>query len=615
METIRLTMAQALVKYLGAQKVEIDGEELLLFGGVFAIFGHGNVSGLGEALYAAREQLPTYRAHNEQSMAHIAIGYAKANDRRRMMACTTSVGPGATNMVTAAALAHVNRLPVLFLPGDTFATRAPDPVLQQVENFNDPNVTANDCFKPVSRYWDRINRPEQLLTSLPVAISALLDAADCGPVTLALPQDIQAEAYDYPAHFFAPTVHRQRRPGLDTEQLAQAVELLRSARKPLLLAGGGVHYSGARETLASFVEQFNIPVVETQAGKGSLPWDHPNHAGSMGVFGTTAGNALAAETDLLLAVGTRLSDFTTASRSVPPSPDLKIISLNAARFDAIKHYSVPLVGDADRGLKELQGQLGNWSAPPDWIGKTRELTAQWQRFVDEATAPGDGPLPTDAQVMGAVNRAAGPRDVVVCAAGSLPNELQKLWRTADGKGFHLEYGYSCMGYEIPGAIGVRMASPDREVFALMGDGGYLMMNSELSTSVMLGHKIILVLLDNRGYGCINRLQQACGSPPFNNLLQDCLQGEDGAPVIDFAAHAAAMGATAEKVGGIAELEQALKRAKQSPRSHVIVIDTDPGPSVKNGGAWWDVAVPEVSGREQVRTAREAYLAGKKNQHR
>lgn len=613
MDTVRLTMAQALVKYLCAQKVEIDGQELALFAGVFAIFGHGNVSGIGEALHAAREDIPTYRAHNEQGMAHIAIAYAKANDRRRLMACTTSVGPGATNMVTAAALAHVNRLPVLLLPGDTFATRAPDPVLQQIENFHDPNLTANDCFRPVSRYWDRICRPEQLLTSLPMAIATLLDPVNCGPVTLALPQDIQAEAYDYPVHFFAPKQHRLRRPGVDPEQLAEAVALLGKARKPLLLAGGGVHYSQARETLARFVETHQIPVLETQAGKSALPWDHPCNAGSMGVFGTTAGNALVAEADVLLAVGTRLADFTTASRTVPFSPDAKMISLNVAPLDAIKHYAVPLIGDAKRGLEDLDNGLQSWKAPETWLGKARELTAGWQRFVDEVTAASDARLPTDAQVMGAVNRAAGPRDVAVCAAGSLPNELQKLWRTRDGKGFHLEYGYSCMGYEIPGALGVRMAHPDRDVFALMGDGGYLMMNSELATSVMLGHKIILVLLDNRGYGCINRLQQVCGGAPFNNLLENCLHGEEGIPPVDFAAHAAALGATAEKVNGIAELEQALERAKRSSRSYAIVIDTDPKPSVQEGGGWWDVAVPEVSTREQVRTARKDYEAAKRPQ--
>ena len=613
MATLRLTMAQALVKYLCAQKVDIDGQELPLFAGVFAIFGHGNVSGLGEALYAAREEIPTYRAHNEQSMAHIAIAYAKATDRRRLMACTTSIGPGATNMVTAAALAHVNRLPVLLLPGDAFATRAPDPVLQQVENFHDPSLTANDCFKPVSRYWDRISRPEQLLTSLPVAIATLLDPVDCGPVTLALPQDVQTEAYEYPTHFFAPRLHRLRRPGLDSDQLAAAAELLRNARKPLLLAGGGVHYSLARETLARFAERHKIPVLETQAGKGALPWDHPCNAGSMGVFGTTAGNALVAEADVLLAVGTRLADFTTASRTVPLDPDARLIGLNAAPFDAGKHYAVPLVGDARRGLMELDANLENWRASEAWLGKAQELTAEWQRFVDGVTAPSDAKLPTDAQVMGAVNRAAAPRDVVVCAAGSLPNELQKLWRARDGKGFHLEYGYSCMGYEIPGALGVRMAHPDREVFALMGDGGYLMMNSELATSVLLGHKIILVLLDNRGYGCINRLQQACGGAPFNNLLEDCLHGEAGIPHVDFAAHAAALGATAEQVSGIAELERALERARRASRSYAIVIETDPGPSVRQGGAWWDVAVPEVSSRAEVRAARKDYEAAKRTQ--
>ncbi len=613
METTRLTMAQALVKHLCAQRVEIDGQELPMFAGVFAIFGHGNVSALGEALYAAREDIPTYRAQNEQGMAHIAIGYAKANDRRRMMACTTSVGPGSANMVTAAALAHVNRLPVLLLPGDTFATRAPDPVLQQVENFYDPNLTTNDCFKPVSRYWDRISRPEQLLTSLPVAIATLLDPANCGPVTLALPQDIQAEAYDYPVRFFTPKVHRQRRPGTDPEQLAEAAALLKNARKPLLLAGGGVHYSQARETLAQFVERHNIPVVESQAGKGALLWNHPNHAGSMGVFGTSAGNALAAEADVLLAVGTRLADFTSGSRVAPSNPDVKIISLNAAAFDALKHYSVPLVGDARRGLEELDQQLGDWKAPAEWLGKAQTINAEWQRFVDEVTASSDAARPTDAQVMGAVNRVAAPKDVVVCAAGSLPNELQKLWRTRDGKGFHLEYGYSCMGYEIPGAIGARMAFPERDVFGLMGDGGYMLMNSELATSVMLGHKIILVVPDNRGYGCINRLQQVCGSPPFNNLLENCLHGEFGIPPIDFAAHAASMGAVAEKVKGIPELEQALVRAKESKRTYVIVIDTDSGPSVQEAGLWWDVAVPEVSTREQVRAARQEYEQAKATQ--
>ncbi|MCB1777087.1 MAG: 3D-(3,5/4)-trihydroxycyclohexane-1,2-dione acylhydrolase (decyclizing) [Candidatus Competibacteraceae bacterium] len=613
MDTVRLTMAQALVQYLCAQKVEIDGQELSLFAGILAIFGHGNVSGICEALHAAREEIPTYRAHNEQGMAHIAIAYAKANDRRRLMACTTSVGPGATNMVTAAALAHVNRLPVLLLPGDTFATRAPDPVLQQVENFHDPNLTANDCFRPVSRYWDRICRPEQLLTSLPVAIATLLDPVNCGPVTLALPQDIQAEAYDYPVHFFAPKLHRLRRPGVDPEQLAEAVAVLSKAHKPLLLAGGGVHYSQAREALAQFVETHRIPVLETQAGKGVLPWDHPCNAGSMGVFGTTAGNALVAEADVVLAVGTRLADFTTASRTTPFSPDAKMIGLNVAPFDAIKHYAVPLIGDAKRGLEDLGSHLQSWKAPETWLGKAQELTAKWQQFVDEVTAASDTKLPTDAQVMGAVNRAAGPKDVPVCAAGSLPNELQKLWRTKDGKGFHLEYGYSCMGYEIPGALGVRMAHPDRDVFALMGDGGYMMMNSELTTSVMLGHKIILVLLDNRGYSCINRLQQVCGSAPFNNLLENCLHGEEGIPPVDFAAHAAALGATVEKVNGIAELEQALVRAKNSPRSYAIVIDTDPKPSVQEGGGWWDVAVPEVSTREQVRTARKHYEEAKQPQ--
>jgi 3D-(3,5/4)-trihydroxycyclohexane-1,2-dione acylhydrolase (decyclizing) len=615
MATLRLTMAQALVKYLSAQKVEVDGQTLPMFAGVWAIFGHGNVSGIGEALYAVREELPTLRAHNEQGMALAAVAYAKAQARTRMMACTSSIGPGSTNMVTAAAVAYVNRLPVLFLPGDTFATRSPDPVLQQLENFGDPTITSNDCFRPVSRYWDRITRPEQLLTSLPRAIQVLTDPAECGPVTLALPQDVQAMAYEYPDEFFVPRLHKLRRLGADQDELQAVATAIRAAKKPLIIAGGGVHYSDACDAVAAFADQHNIPVAETQAGKGALPWNHPAQMGSIGVTGSSAANALAKEADVVLAVGTRLADFTTGSWSLFGNPRVKIITLNVAAFDTNKRGAQPLMADARRGLTELTPLLASWSAPAQWIGHARGLMLDWNIVVERATASTDVELPTDAHVVGAVNRAAGPDSVVVCAAGGLPAELHKLWRTARPKGYHMEYGYSCMGYEIAGGLGVKMALPEREVYVMVGDGSYLMMNSELATAAMLGHKLILVMLDNRGYGCINRLQQACGGAPFNNLLRDSLQGPDGAPAIDFAAHARALGVTAEHVHGIAALEQALERAKGSKRSYAIVIDTDPMPTTKEGGSWWEVAVPEVSVRPAVNEAHSRYVAAKQDQRR
>jgi 3D-(3,5/4)-trihydroxycyclohexane-1,2-dione acylhydrolase (decyclizing) len=600
MATQRLTMAQALVRFLCAQRTETDGGEAPLFAGVWAIFGHGNVSGLGEALQAVQDRLPTLRAHNEQAMAHAAIAFAKASARRRLMACTTSIGPGATNMVTAAAVAHVNRLPLLLLPGDVFATRGPDPVLQQVEDFGDPTVSANDCFRPVSRYWDRITRPEQLLQSLPAAMAVLTDPAACGPATLALPQDVQAEAWDYPERFFEPRVHRVRRPGPDPGELAAAVDRLRRAQKPLIIAGGGVHYSLADDALRAFAERHGVPVAETQAGKGALPWDHPANVGPVGVTGATAANALAAEADVVLAVGTRLGDFTTGSRALFRAPGLALLALNVAAHDAGKHEAQPLLADARRGLEDLSAALGPWRAPAAWTETARRLAAEWTRLVDRATAAGQDVPPTEAQVIGAVNRAAGPRDVVVCAAGGLPGELHRLWRTRDPRGYHLEYGYSCMGYEIAGGLGAKLALLDREVFVMVGDGSYLMMNSEIATSVAMRKKLVIVLLDNHGFGCINRLQQACGGAPFNNLL-----GPD-APAVDFAAHARSLGAHAEQVKTVADLEGALERAMLRDRTAVVVIETDPARPFPGGGAWWDVPVPEVSARPEVRAARDAY---------
>ncbi len=612
MKTIRLTMAQAVVRYMTAQKVLIDGELKPMFAGCWAIFGHGNVAGLGEALYQVQDQLPTYRAHNEQGMAHAAIAYSKTLNRQQMMACTASAGPGAVNMVTAAAVAHVNRLPVLFLPGDTFATRLPDPVLQQVENFHDHTLTSNDCFKPVSRFFDRITRPEQLLTSLPQAMRVLTDPIECGPVTLALPQDVQTMAYDYPEHFFAPKTHRLRRQAPDQLELADAIALIRQAKKPLLIAGGGVHYSGALEELNTLVSTFNLPVGETQAGKGALPWDHACNMGTVGVTGAASTNALAAEADLIIAVGTRLGDFATGSRALI-NPGARLLCINVASFDAIKHKALPLVGDAKLALPLVQAGLAGWQPEGNWIEKAAALRVQWNHSVDVATTDRGTNLPTDAEVVGAVNRAAGEKDIVVCAAGGLPGELQKLWRTRYDRGYHMEYGYSCMGYELAGGLGAKMAKPDSEVFVMVGDGSYLMLNSEIATSVMLGHKIIMVVLDNRGYGCIHRLQQFCGGPGFNNMLEDCLTVEGGAPKTDFAAHARALGAQSEKVGNIQELEAALVRAKASPISYLITLDTDVVNAVEEGGSWWDVAVPEVSPREQVVEARRRYESFKARQ--
>jgi 3D-(3,5/4)-trihydroxycyclohexane-1,2-dione acylhydrolase (decyclizing) len=612
MKTVRLTMAQALVRYLCAQYVEIDGQSVPMFAGVWAIFGHGNVAALGEALQRARQELPTYRGQNEQGMALAAVAYAKAQRRQRMMAVTTSIGPGALNMVTACAVAHVNRLPLLLLPGDTFATRAPDPVLQQIENYGDPTISANDCFRPVSRYWDRITRPEQIIKSLRRAMQVLTDPVDCGPVTLSIPQDVQAEAYDYPENMFEKHVRRFRRPEPDAAELAEAVELLKNAKKPLIVAGGGVLYSDACADLAAFAQTHGIPVGETQAGKGSLAWNHPFNAGAIGHTGSAAANDLAAEADVVLAVGTRLSDFTTASRTVFGKPDAALISLNTAPFDTVKWDGAPLVADARQGLRALGAALDGWRSPASWQAAVTEKAEAWNRVIDAATAPTNADLPTDAQVLGAVNRASGDDDVVVNAAGGLPGELHKLWRTAKPGGYHLEYGFSCMGYEIAGGLGVRLARGAGEVFVMVGDGSYLMMNSELAGAVMLGQKLIVVLLDNGGFGCINRLQRACGGESFNNLLRDALQGPDFQGV-DFTAHMRALGLVTEKVTGIAGLEKALERAKASPKSYGIVIDTDPMPTTREGGAWWEVAVPEVSPRREVAEARERYLSAKKRQ--
>jgi 3D-(3,5/4)-trihydroxycyclohexane-1,2-dione acylhydrolase (decyclizing) len=615
-DTVRLTMAQALVRYLAALRVDGD-EGAPLFGGVFAIFGHGNVAGIGEALFAHRDVLPTYRAHNEQAMTHAAIAYAKANMRRRMMACTTSIGPGATNMVTGAAIAHVNRLPVLLLPGDIFVTRAPDPVLQQVEDFQDGTVSANDCLRPVSRYFYRILHPAQLLTALPGAIRALTDPALCGPATLALPQDVQAMAFDYPADFFAPARMRFDGPPPIDAELAAAATRLRSARRPLIVAGGGVLYASATNALRAFADTHGIPVAETQAGKGALAWDHALQQGSIGVTGSPAANALARDADVIVGVGTRLSDFTTGSHTMFASAAL--VSVNVNRFDAQKWRGFELCADARTALPALSSALSGWAADSGWTQRARQTANEWRADIARITGQRDlgTQRPYEGDVIGAVqrSRADSPaHDIVVCAAGTLPAELHKLWRTSTPGGYHMEYGYSCMGYEIAGGLGVKMAQPDREVIVMVGDGSYLMLNSELATSVMLGLKLIVVVLDNHGFGCINRLQQACGGAPFNNLLEDCIRVTPQAPAVDFAAHAIALGARGENVANIVELEAALARARASDRTYVVGIETDPNRTTEEGGWWWDVAVPEVSPREKVRAAREKYERDRNEQH-
>ncbi|MCA0026145.1 MULTISPECIES: 3D-(3,5/4)-trihydroxycyclohexane-1,2-dione acylhydrolase (decyclizing) [unclassified Mesorhizobium] len=603
-KTIRLTMAQALTRFLSKQKTEIDGAKVPIFGGVWAIFGHGNVAGIGEALYQVRDELPTFRAHNEQAMAHAAIAYGKANFRRRFMAATSSIGPGALNMVTAAALAHVNRLPVLFLPGDVFANRIPDPVLQQAEDFSDGTATVNDCFRPVSRYFDRITRPEQIIPALNRAMAVLTDPAECGPVTLSLCQDVQAEAYDYPESFFAERVWRQRRPRPDRAELAAAVAALKSASKPLVIAGGGVLYSRASDELAKFVEGAGIPVCETQGGKSSLPDDHPLNMAAVGVTGTPAANRLAEEADVVLAIGTRLQDFTTGSWALFKNSGKTIIGLNVQPFDAGKHRASPLVADAAEGLAELGAALKGWKAPSAWTDNAAAGKKEWQAEAAKVTASTNAAYPSDAQVIGAVQRAMGSGVTLLNAAGGLPGELHKLWQAGAPGSYHAEYGFSTMGYEIAGGLGTKMAKPGEEVVVMIGDGSYLMLNSEIATSVMLGLKLTIVLLDNRGFGCINRLQMATGGANFNNLLKDARH--EVLPDVDFAAHAASMGAIAEKVSSIAGLETALAQAKGNDRTTVLVIDTDPLVSTDAGGHWWDVAVPEVSERSQVNAARKVY---------
>ena len=598
--TVRLTMAQALVRYLANQFIEDGGNRTPLFAGVFGIFGHGNVTCLAEALHGAQDKLPTWRGQNEQSMALAGIAYAKTKKRRQIMVATSSIGPGATNMVTAAAVAHSNRLPILILSGDVFNNRRPDPVLQQVEHFNAPTTSVNDAFRSVSRYWDRITHPEQIISSLPQAVATMLDPAECGPAFMGLCQDTQELAYDYPEVFFKETTHRIPRPRPDLASVGRAAERLEEARRPLIIAGGGVKYSLAESEVAAFAEARGIPLAETIAGKGTVAHDHPAHVGPIGVIGSASANEMAANADVVIAIGTRLQDFTTGSWTAFSS-DADFIAINAARWDAHKHRAIPVVGDAREAMAELESRLGDWRSEPGWAEQGRKAFAGWNEQLDQLQMPTNAPVPTYAQVVGVVNRWAGEKDRMITAAGGLPGETTKGWRVKAPHTYDCEFGYSCMGYELAGGWGTAMATDDGSTpIVMVGDGSYLMMNSDIYSSVLTGHKMIVIVCDNGGFAIINRLQNFKGGESFNNLISDCRVKEPFA--VDFAKHAEAQGAHARSVESLADLEDALNWARETDRTTVISIVTD-AYTWTPGDAAWDLGVPEVSDRAEVRAAR------------
>jgi 3D-(3,5/4)-trihydroxycyclohexane-1,2-dione acylhydrolase (decyclizing) len=612
--TTRLTMAQAVIGFLKNQYSERDGQRHRLFEGCLGIFGHGNVAGVGQAL----EQdagLPYYLFRNEQAMVHTAAAFAKTSNRLRTLACTTSIGPGATNMVTGAAVATVNRLPVLLLPGDIFARRNVAPVLQQLESAATQDISVNDCFKPVSRYWDRIERPEQILTSLTAAVRVLTSPAETGAVVLALPQDVQAEAFDYPAEFFEKRIWTIARPRCDRQLLTQAAEWIRAARQPLIVAGGGVLYSEASQALAEFALRTGIPVTETQAGKGSLPYDHPQALGAMGVTGTPGANVLAREADLIIGIGTRYSDFTTASQTAFQNPAVRFINVNVCEFDAGKQAALPLAGDAQATLQELAGALEDVRVEASYSARIQALREAWEKEVDRIYNLNWGPPVSQGEVIGIVNEISEARDVVVCAAGSVPGDLHKLWRTRDPKGYHVEYGYSCMGYEIAGGLGVKMAAPDREVYVMVGDGSYLMMAQEIVTSLQEGHKINIVVLDNHGFSSIGGLTRACGNRGMGTEYRYRQNGKlEGAPIaVDFVANAKSLGADAVRAHTREDLRKALLEAKKHTKTSVVVIETDYAQRVPGYESWWDVAIAEVSEVEPVRAARAKYVEARKKE--
>ncbi|MFY9560157.1 MAG: 3D-(3,5/4)-trihydroxycyclohexane-1,2-dione acylhydrolase (decyclizing) [Terriglobales bacterium] len=612
--TTRLTMAQAVISFLKNQYSERDNRQHRLFQGCLGIFGHGNVAGIGQALEQDPD-LPYYLFRNEQAMVHAAAAFAKTSNRLRTLACTTSIGPGATNMVTGAAVATVNRLPVLLLPGDIFARRNVAPVLQQLESSATQDISVNDCFKPVARYWDRIERPEQILTSLPAALQVLTSPAETGAVVLSLPQDVQAEAFDYPSQFFEKRIWTIARPRCDRSLLTQAAQWMRSARQPLIVAGGGVLYSEASQSLAEFAVKTGIPVVETQAGKGSLPYDHPQALGAMGVTGTPGANVLAREADLILGIGTRYSDFTTASQTAFQNPAVRFINVNVCGFDAGKQAALPLVGDAQVTLQELAGALEDVRVEASYSARTKSLREAWEKEVNRIYNLAWGPPISQGEVIGVVNDISEPRDVVVCAAGSLPGDLHKLWRTRDPKGYHVEYGYSCMGYEIAGGLGVKMAAPDREVYVMVGDGSYLMMSQEIVTSLQEGCKINIVVLDNHGFSSIGGLTRACGNRGMGTEYRYRQNGKlEGAPIaVDFVANAQSLGANAVRAHTREDLRKALLEARKNSKTSVVVIETDYAQRVPGYESWWDVPVAEVSQVESVQAARAKYVVARKKE--
>ena len=623
MSTRRLTVAQAVVAFLAAQHSERDGIEHRLIEGCFGIFGHGNLAGLGQALLEAEiyepGSLTYYQARNEQAMVHAATAFSKMRNRLSTLACTSSIGPGATNMVTGAALATINRLPVLLLPGDTFATRVADPVLQQLERFGARDVSVNDAFRPVSRFFDRVNRPEQLIDALLGAMRVLTDPCETGAVTICLPQDVQAEAFDWPSELFDQRVWHVARPAPDAAARARAIALLRSAKRPLIVAGGGVIYSEATETLRILAELTGIPVAETQAGKGSLRFDHPQAVGAIGATGSTSANALAREADVVLGVGTRWSDFTTASHSIFANPSVRFVNVNIASFDAVKLSGVALVGDARVTLEVLTNQLTGWSVDEQYRSRATALAKDWDQIVSQAYALELAPLPAQSAVIGAVNEFSDPTDVVVCAAGSMPGDLHKLWRTRDPKGYHVEYGYSCMGYEIAGGLGAKMAMPDREVYVMVGDGSYLMMSQELVTAVQEQIKVVVILVENHGFASIGSLSETVGVDRFGTSYRErnpkSGRLDGGILPVDLAKNAESLGARVFRTASIAELRAALQAAKSESGPVVIHIETDPLIGAPDSDSWWDVPVAEVSRLDSTARAHANYVENKQKQRR
>ena len=610
MKKIKLTCAHAIVKHLISQKILINGKKEQLFAGVFGIFGHGNVACLGQALQENQKELPTWRGHHEQNMALTGIAYARAKRRKQIFVATSSVGPGSTNMVTAAAVAMSNRLPLLLLPGDTYASRMPDPVLQQVEHFNSPGITQNDAFKPVVRYFDRITRPEQILQSLPQAIQIMLDPADCGPACLSLSQDIQGEVFDYSEEFFKERVHTIRRPRADDFQIKQAAEKIKKTKCPIIISGGGVFYSDAMDELGNFAMKHNIPVTQTVMGYSTMKRDHAYFVGPIGGLGGRAANNLAKQTDMAIAVGTKLGDFTTGSWANFENPNFQLVAINVARFDASKHMAQSVIGDAKVSLMELSTALGDWKAPDNWYQKSRNELKTWNEYVDKESGPTNQKLPNYAHVVGAIYRKADPHDIAVTAAGGFVGEVVQIWRPKELNTHETEWGFSCMGYEISGALGIKMANPDKEIISFVGDGSYLLQNSDIYTSVITNHKLIIIVCDNGGHAVINRLQLFKGGKEFN--CQFSSSKVENLTDVNFAKHAESLGATGEEVSSIADLEKAFERAKKSKKTYVISMKTDAYQWLE-GSAYWESPTLELPTTKENKKALEEHRAGKSKQ--